>query len=438
MLPYNGSEMKMGEIIALIDEHERASLALFPAYAALLERRSLAASVAASGASTSVSIVNVGGTSATSTGILRGSSSLVGVAPRGSVMSARDLLADSAVLAGSTSSLTRANYPELAGDPALFRLPLIPSGNVWDSMRAASAAASGGTVRVDPMIARLPKFGVDAASGFNTLTIRGEYFMLPDERAYAAVSIGAVPAGTDPTVALEREVIAHVCLRVDPGTRGGPLLQRYLQSVKSTGRWNKELSILTRHTAKSWPVEESRPFFLRITIDPRGVFSYIDGRAQAFTRHSGGQWAPTADQELHMMLPVAGDAGEKVSWRVLGAWWGWCAVDDAGNALAEAYAARTAAQPVTRREVIENELYVTGLREGTTADDVREAFISLAPRQVRMEGASSASVLLQDGSNIAAAVAATDRRIAVLGATVNVVQAQRIVNVVVATQAPPQ
>ena len=433
MLPGNGSEMRMGDIIALIDEHERASISLFPAYAALLERRSIAASVAASGASA----VNAGGATATSTGLLRGSSSLVGAAPRGGgVMSARDLLADSAVLAGPTSSLTRANYPELAGDPALFRLPLLPSGSVWDSMRAASAAASGGAVRVDPMIARLPKFGVDAATGFNTLTIRGEYFMLPDERAYAAVSIGAVPAGTDPTVALEREVIAHVCLRVDPGTRSAPLLQRYLQSVKSAGRWNKELSILTRHTAKSWPVEESRPFFLRITIDPRGVFSYIDGRAQAFTRHSGGQWAPTADQELHMMLPVAGDAGEKVSWRALGAWWGWCAVDAAGNALAEAYAARTAAQPVTRREVIENELYVTGLREGTTADDVREAFVSLAPREVRMEGASSASVLLQVGSNIAAAVAATDRRIAVLGATVNVVQAQRIVNIV-ATQPPP-
>lgn len=420
-----GSDVKMVDmvdILDMIDEHERASILLFPAYAALIERRASAASVSAARATPSV----VGGV---------GAVVVPAAIPRG-VFSARDLLSESAALVTSASTTTRANYPELSGDPALFRCPLLASGAVWDSMRAVGGAG-GAALRVEPMIARLPKFSTDAAKGFNTLTIRGEYLMLPDERAYVGVSIGQVAPGADPSTALATDVVAHVCLRVDPGTRGAPLLQRYLQSVKSAGRWNKELSILTRHTAKSWPVEESRPFFLRITLDARGVFSYIDGKAQAFTRHSGGDWSPLVDPGLHMMLPVAGDAGEKVSWKVLGAWWGWCAVDAAGAALAQTYLARTASQPVTKREAIPDELYVTGLREGTTDEDVREAFKSLDPRDVKMVGGSAASVLLQPGSDLAAAVAQTDRRVAVLGATVNVVQAQRIVNVLAAPAAGP-
>jgi len=108
-------------------------------------------------------------------------------------------------------------------------------------------------------------------------------------------------------------------------------------------------------------------------------------------------------------------------------WWGHCAVDAAGAALAAADAAKAAKAPRTRREPVPDELYVTGLRPETAADDVREAFALHGPVDVRVEGAGAAVVRLAPGSDVAAVVAATDRRTAVLGVTVNVVQSQRVV-----------
>jgi hypothetical protein len=51
-------------------------------------------------------------------------------------------------------------------------------------------------------------------------------------------------------------------------------------------------------------------------------------------RHEGGgAWAPPPAAELHVLVPVAGDASEKSTWRVLEAWWGHSRVDGAGLAL---------------------------------------------------------------------------------------------------------
>ncbi len=408
------------DLLALLEEHEAAFAESAPRYAALLAARAARGTAAAAPA-------GAGGAGA-------GAAPAAARAPT----TARELLAESA-RAAAAGGATRAAYPELANDPALFRVPLLAAGAVWDSMRAmssgtgAGAGAGAGELRVEPFIAKLPRYSADAAHGCNTLVLRAEYSALPDERAYAAVSIGGVEPGAEPVAALAADVRAHVSLRVDPDRRGaGGLRHRYTQAFKTRGTWDSARAASLALSPATWPVEKGRPFFLRITLDARGVFSYVDGRAMAFTRHPSGEaWLPAADPNLHVILPVAGDAAEKSTWRVLGAWWGHCAVDGKGHALADRDDARAAAAgPATRRELVPDEVYVTGLRPGTAADDVRDAFARFGALDARVDASGAAATLrLPPGTDVAAVVAATDRRAAVLGTTVNVRQSERVVAV---------
>lgn len=403
------------ELLHLLETHEAAFSESAPRYTSFLESRKARAASALSSAP-----------AATPT---------AAPAAARAPITARELLLESARVApGDSGGATRASFPELTNDPSLFRVPLLAAGAVWDSMKAMATVdgASAGALRVEPFIARLPGYSADAARGCNTLVIRAEYFSLPDDRAWAAVSIGTVAAGMEPVTALASDVLAHVALRVDPDRKGaGGLRYRYTQAFKTRGAWDSARSAALVLSPATWPFERNKPFFLRITLDSRGVFSYVDGKALAFTRYpSGSAWLPSEDPNLHVMLPVAGDAAEKTSWRVLGAWWGHCSVDEKGHALADREASRAASAPQLRRELVKAEIYVTGLRPGTSTEDVREAFSRFSPLDVRVEASgAAATVRLAETMDIAAVVAQTDRRTAVLGATVNVRQSERVVTI---------
>lgn len=298
----------------------------------------------------------------------------------------------------------------------------------WDSMRAIAAGAGGGASRVEPFIARLPYYSPDPAAGCNTLVLRAEYSALADERVFIAVSIGSVTAG-DAVSAMAHEQLMHVVLRIDPGKAdpsrpgsGEALRYRCTQASKSHGHWN--MASASRPSVQPWPLRAGVPFWLRLTLQPRGCFSYLNGRALAFTRHaSGGAWTPSADPALHVLLPVAGDAGEKPTWRVHGAWWGHCAVDGEGEALAAASAARAAPAPALA--LAAGEVYVTGLPPGASAADVRAAFAHWGAQAATEPVGAASTVRLADAAPAAVArvVAEADRRVTVLGVTVSVTQA---------------
>jgi hypothetical protein len=416
---------QMLETFDFIADTEAATAAALPAYAALLAARAARAASAARAAGGA----GAGAAAAAAPAAATAAAAAAAAAARGAA-STRALLAEAAGGGvgggggGGGGGATRALFAELSGDASLFRFALLPPGASWSSLAGAGGAP------VEPFLARLPHFAAgSAARGCNTLVLRAVAEPLPDERVYIAVSVGAVPPGTAPAAALAADVLAHVCLRVDPpgGGGGGAPRHRVITNYKAGGVWPAEAGAARTLQPAAWPLRGKEPFFLRVTLGARGAVSYVDGAAIGYSLYGGAGDAPPDAAPLHVLLPLAGDAAEKASWRVLGAWWGWCDVDAAGAALAEAAAKAAAARaPRARREPVPDELFVTGLRPGATEADVLAAFAALAPRAARVDGAT-ATVALPPGADMAAAVAATDCRVAVLGATVNVRQSARLV-----------
>lgn len=336
------------------------------------------------------------------------------------------------------SSATRA-YPEISGDPALFRFPLIPAESPWD----AAKAVEGG--RADPFVARLPNFSLSTPGACNTLVIRGEYYTLPGyDRVFAAVNIGedasssAAASVTGQSNLLRNDVLAHVSIRIDPAASnkdsGGGLKYKFVQAYKQSGRWDNACAFnKIVSTQALWPLKEKKPFYLRLTIEPRGVFSYLDGKAIGFTPHHPN-WSLSRNNNLVVQLPVSGDAGEKVSWTVLGMYWGTCSIDSPGEIVF-----RTVAQNLSQQKVqvaVPGELFVTGLKNTTREVDLREAFKAWDPVDVKLgvgAVAGGATVVLKDASRVAECILATSMKLCVLGSTVGVTQALKSVPAIQAT-----
>jgi hypothetical protein len=400
-------------LLTALEDNEAALQTLLPAYHALLRGRSAARSSVASGAAS-------------------GSPALPAARPAPAPMArASDALRDSDI-GGAALSRARATFLEMFRDASLFRVPLLKEP--WD---AGGGGGEGGVVA--PLIARLPDFGEDATRN-NTLVLLGELYSLVDERSWAAVSIGAVPLGGGPEGALralERDVAMHVTFRVDPRGGGGgggstaSLKQRFVQTRKLHGGWDNGSAVKRDLWAPGeWPFPPKKQFYLRCVLTAQGMFSYVDGKPIAFTRHEGtGAWAPPAGSELHVLVPVAGDASEKSTWRVLEAWWGHSRVDAAGLALMTAQIEAAGARGTeTRREFLPDSLWVTGLRADTQAADLREAFARWGVAEARVEGAGTGVVRVAlAGKSIEQVVMETDRAVVVLGHTVQVRQAHRTV-----------
>jgi hypothetical protein len=347
------------------------------------------------------------------------------------------------------STATRA-FPEISGDPALFRFPLIPAETPWDAIKAVE----GG--RADPFVARLPNFSLSTPGACNTLVIRGEYYTLPGyDRVFVAVNIGedassssatgsstsssssvSGPSALSQSNLLRNEVLAHVSIRIDPsaaskdvgggGGGGGGLKYRFVQAFKQNGRWDTACAYNKIVNSQSlWPLKERKPFYLRLTIEPRGVFSYLDGKAFGFAPHQPN-WSVSnsRNNNLVVQLPVSGDSGEKVTWTVLGMWWGTCSIDSSGENVFRNAALNLSQQKV--QVAVSGELFVTGLKDTAREYDLREAFKVWDPIEVRLAEAGSvtgsATVVLKDATRVSECISTTNKKLSVLGSVVSVTQ----------------
>jgi hypothetical protein len=313
------------------------------------------------------------------------------------------------------------------------------SGQVWDSLKAVEAGKVA-----EALVVRLPNFHPDPSSvpphiqqqqpHCNTLVVRGEYSHIADyDRVYAAVNIGDVAAagggGADPSSDLNRQIAAHVSIRIDPsGKSGGPPRYRYMQACKSSGRWDATRTSAKVFTPSNWPFQEGKPFWLRIILDQRGFFSYVNGKAFSFTTYPPG-WRAEDPHNLVTQIPIAGDAGEKATWKVQGMWWGACRVDEAGEKIFREVVATLKETMVSAPSP--NEVYVTGLplaaSEASIQSTLMEVFRAYDPVGVTSEGTGSATVTLRGATRTAEAIAATNRRAVVLGSVVNVQQGMKMV-----------
>jgi len=323
---------------------------------------------------------------------------------------------------GSTSDAAHATYPEMFRDPRLFRntLPKCP----WSSETTK-----------EPFISLLPNYAGGDDMGNNTLVLKCEYYSLADESSWAAVYIGPVPPKEDALKHFKTEVMLHLRIRSTLDQRTGNPSYNYLQTFKVKGQWEQGPMKWEQRTwrAGEWPFKPE--FWLRITVEPDGCYSYVNGKAVGFTPHPGGvSWRPASDPNLHVVLPVAGDVGEKPSWRVREAYWGHCSVGEEARALRVKWQETVGAQPQKMREGIEDELWVTGLPQATEVRDVKEAFSSFCSvLEVVLDGKGGASLKLASsvggGEALQRLIADTNRGVKVLGTAVNVAQATRFVKV---------
>jgi hypothetical protein len=319
--------------------------------------------------------------------------------------------------------------PESSGDPALFRTALMGQGQSWDSVLATKDG------RADAFLARLPLFSYEGgAKGNNTLVLRGEYFEIKgSDRIWAAVNVGIPPlqgpngGAVDPAVALRSDVLVQCGFRVDPakaaGTGGGAAKYKWVQAARMGGKWDSQNTKIKNLNPPNWPFTPGKPFFIRVILDPRGAFSYVDGKFFGYTRYPSSQ-VPKEGDNLVVQLPIAGDAGEKPTWKVTGMWWGVARVEP--SVLAEV-AASLSTGPQIRTEYVPDEIRITGLRPETEVSDLLEAFRRYNPVDVRMEGSGAATIKVSDPAIVGALVADTDRKISVLGALLNVARSQRTV-----------
>jgi hypothetical protein len=81
---------------------------------------------------------------------------------------------------------------------------------------------------------------------------------------------------------------------------------------------------------------------------------------------------------------------------------------------------------------------VTGVREAAREADLRAAFAGFDVREVRMAAGGAATVVLRDPARVAECIAATNKRVVVLGSAVNVAQAYRDVPAMAPQQAQQQ
>lgn len=285
--------------------------------------------------------------------------------------------------------------------------------------------------------------------GRNTLVVAGEYFKIPGyNRVYGAINIGDVinassSSSSSSTITnndssiLKRDVLAQVSFRIDPNPNKSSsslgnndddlnMRYRYQQTYKVAGRWESTLASIKLFNPVNWPFTENKIFYIRIIMDPRGVFSYVDGKAFSYTPYPPG-WKPSDPHSLVVQIPIAGDAGEKSTWKINGLWWGRCRTDEGADNIYKEYTKTNATSTV--QTVIENEIYITGLPVGAgdaaIRDALMEAFRIYGATEIKKETVGSAVVVVRDPSKVSEAINATDRRINILGSVVNVKKAIR-------------
>jgi len=273
-------------------------------------------------------------------------------------------------------ALTHAHTHARTPAQRMMRTALLASP--WDSFTAASA---GGVFS-----AKLPDlcYDLNRGLGYNTLTLRAEYFKLKGtegggvtagdfDRVYTAVNISSDPAAA-------RDVLCHVCLRADPARDhgGGPSPPRwkYVQGYR-VARWDTTLRTY-RADGSDFPLKPSVPFWLRIVVHPAGFLTYLNGQRVLFTPHAPDR-SPYDFEPLYVQLPLTGDKAERVTWKVVQMYWGssaWSGEDEEfiNKALADKGLPTLSFSP--------DRVRVIGAPPGTTPDAVKAAFAAYLPSDV--------------------------------------------------------
>jgi hypothetical protein len=412
------AQPSQADLVALLDEEHAAIERVRPLYAPLaveMKLRSASAADTAHALSAGASLGPAGGDAAP-----RAAGAGGGLGLQTMLSQAMNLAAS-----GKAAAPTARSTPELAGDPLLFKTALTKAGEEWDSVK------STGSGRADIFLRMLPRFSMDATRGCNAVVLRAQMTSLAGlDKEFAAINIGRAASESAAAATLSRELLTHVYWRVDPIKMGaeGVFKYRFNQTYKQGGRYatdvqaGKEKMLM----ASQWPFKADRPFFVRIMLDPRGSFAYVDGRFFKFTPFPGGQ-APDDGETLFLQLPLAGDAGEKPTWRVLSAHWGSCRADAEGErAFGEFLASPAGAAAFSAQRIeSEEELYVTGVPQGATEAHVLEEFRLHGGVAATLDRARPGAATVRLGPpagrpHISAIVAATDRKVAVAGTVLGV------------------
>lgn len=309
----------------------------------------------------------------------------------------------------------------------LFKTPLMNKDDVWDSIKATDSNQN-----VDVFLRQLPSYNNDARYGCNTLVIRAQMISLSGggfERQWAGINIGRSPSKEAAAEALRETLLGHVYWRVDPVKLGqrddAPTYKyRFGQTYKQTGRYSSDVKKDRAFSLITWPFKPDRPFFIRLILHPWGMLSYVDGKFFSYTPYPGFQ-APKEGETLYLQIPVAGDAGEKPTWKILSAHWGSCRIDvDGERSMVEYMNSDVGRAALSSAQVeSEDEIYLTGVPQAASEAVIVEAFKQwgaiTAHRDPGKPGAATVKLALGSFSSLRDVVAQIHAKVQILGVAIN-------------------
>lgn len=188
-------------------------------------------------------------------------------------------------------------------------------------------------------------------------------------QVFIPINMGRIDPSKTPIESMKQRVSVHVKI-ASSGDR-----YIYTQSYKRNGRWETKSAITNMYTQHTWPLSPNKPFWIRIVAVSEGFVTYLDGQVMCFTPHADG--VPVENENLYLYFPVAGDVGEKPTWKATGVWWGASHLDHSGRRL-------LASTKTTVTTLSSTDLYVTGLRSDVTRADVLQAFAKFYAANVVM------------------------------------------------------
>lgn len=188
-------------------------------------------------------------------------------------------------------------------------------------------------------------------------------------QVFIPINMGRVDPSMTPIESMKKRVSVHVKVTIS-GDR-----YIYTQLYKRDGRWATGPAITKWYTNYSWPLSPGKPFWIRIVAVPEGFVTYLDGQVMCFTPYADD--IPVENESLYLYFPVAGDVGEKPTWKATGVWWGSSVLDHAGRRLLSSTTTTVATLSTT-------DLYITGLRGDVSRADVLQSFAQYYAANVTM------------------------------------------------------
>jgi hypothetical protein len=279
----------------------------------------------------------------------------------------------------------------------------------WDSLRGMPGRAGP-----EVFVAKLPHFAYDIGRGLgkNALFIQAEYYTVP------GYDYTWIAANLAPQESLQRELLCHSNFRIDPvraaGTTTGAMKRRYVQGFRLATWETKTQSF--RNDGADFPIRPGVKFWWRIVVHPAGYVCYVDGKPLMFSPHPP-RGKPQEWDTLFVQLPLAGEKGEKATWKVHQIWWGACGIHpEEEKAIAKELAETGRDMPAWSRD----EVRVSELQPGTSTEEVRAAFAHYNPVALLADSASSVVMRLADPNAVQYVIKEMEGTTAIRGSAIHV------------------